>query len=44
MKLGYVGIIVSTEPCIVVMPYLLSAKKSAVMQVMFKSIGFDDSD
>ena len=44
MDLGHVKIIVTTEPCIVVVPYFLSAKKSILMQAMFWSVVFKVSD
>ena len=44
MDLGHIQIIVTTEPCIVLVPYLLSAKKSVVMQAMFEPVVFENSD
>ena len=44
MDLGHVQIIFTTEPSIVVVPYLLSSKKSVVLQAMFMPVVFENSE
>ena len=43
MDFGHVQIIVATEPCYVVVPYLLSVKRSVVMHAMFKPVVIENS-
>ena len=40
LNFGHAKIIVTSESCIVVVPYLLSAKSSVVMHAMFKLVVF----